>query len=66
MNNIQILSTDDISKMPRLPGDGAQTESESNFDESSHTPATMSCRPSAQTLKESFLECQEGKWPYIV
>lgn len=61
----QILSADDISKMPRLPGDGAQADSESYFDESPHTPATMSCRPSAQTLKESFLECerQEGKGP---
>lgn len=61
--SVQISSVDDdISKRPRFPGDGAQ-DSESYFDESSHTPATMSCRPSAQTLKESFLECerQEGK-----
>lgn len=64
---LQILSAEDMSKIPRLPGDGAQANSELNFDESS--PATVpqpskSSRPSAQTLRESFLlesERHEGK-----
>lgn len=48
------LSTDDISKLPRLPGDGAQAETESNFDESTTTGTTMSCRPtSTQNQKDS-------------
>lgn len=29
-----------MSKIPRLPGDGAQADPESNFDESTKTPAT--------------------------
>lgn len=47
--------------MPRLPGDGAQADSESNFEDATiHTTSTMrmSCRPSAQTLRESFLESE--------
>lgn len=64
-----------MSKIPRLPGDGAQANSDSNFDESSTTlaqqqpqpqtqsqpPAKTTGRPSAQTLHESFLESREGK-----
>lgn len=55
---MQTLTSDDIANMPRLPGDGAQADSDGFEDSIAYTPATMSGRPSAQTLKESFLECE--------
>lgn len=52
-------------KISRLPNDSAQVNSEINIDESSTLPqqTTKSHRPSAQTLRESFLESErhEGK-----
>lgn len=52
-----------MSKIPRLPGDGAQANSDIIFDESSIPQPSKSSRPSAQTLRESFLESErrEGK-----
>lgn len=53
-----------MSNIPRLPGDGAQTNSDSNFDESPATPPPpRTSRLSGQTLRDSFIETErrEGK-----
>lgn len=53
-----------MSKIPRLPGDGAQANSDSNFDESPTIPMQpRTSRPSGHTLRDSFIESErcEGK-----
>lgn len=44
---------DDISKMPRLPGDGAQDDSDSHVNESSSVAQFNSSQPIAKTLRSS-------------
>lgn len=48
-----------MSKIPRLPGDGAQANFDSNFDESTAIiRQTRTNRPSGQTLRDSFIESE--------
>lgn len=48
-----MLSLDDISKIPRLPGDGAQDEADSTFDESNEAQLDW-CRPSIVSLHDNI------------
>lgn len=56
---VQVLSMDDISKMPRLPGDGAQDDTDSHFDESSNVAQLKSNQPSAKNSKNSLSEASQ-------
>lgn len=47
-----MLSLEDISKIPRLPGDGAQDNTYSKFDESNKAQLESS-RPSIASLRDN-------------
>lgn len=48
---------DDISKIPRLPGDGAQDDPESDFNES---PNNAQMRSGATPLRDSNSSCGQS------
>lgn len=52
----QILTMDDISKIPRLPGDGAQDDSDMQFNEISKEDHLTSSQKNATALMNNSTE----------